>query len=218
MNKKIFAAALAMIALPAFATGDHGKPSKPSTPSTTVSNRISNDVRNTAVAFANSRASSSAVSGSVSGATGGAGGQGGRGDPAASASVVKGVPVPAAPLPPPPPAAPSAASPPPSPTKSPSRPSLSEAYILPHLAWEPVTSAGAIHSSTSEAAPAGKVPNVTSGKQHAAFPASASPQMPSLSSAPVSTPRPRLPVSPSLRPRNNNHDQALHRGFPPSHP
>jgi len=79
MNKKIFAAALAVITLPAFATGDHGKPSKPSTPSTTVSNRISNDVRNTAVAFANSRASSSALSGSVSGATGGAGGQGGVG-------------------------------------------------------------------------------------------------------------------------------------------
>lgn len=79
MNKKIFAAALAMIALPAFATVDTGNPSKPSTPSTTVSNRISNDVRNTAVAFANSRASSSAVSSSMSGATGGAGGQGGAG-------------------------------------------------------------------------------------------------------------------------------------------
>ncbi len=79
MNKKIFAAALAMLALPAFATVDTGNPSKPSTPSTTVSNRISNDVRNTAVAFANSRASSSAVSSSMSGATGGTGGQGGQG-------------------------------------------------------------------------------------------------------------------------------------------
>ena len=137
--------------------------------------------------------------------------------PEAWASVVKVAPAQAALPPQPPPVAPSEVSLQASPTKSPSRPSRSAAYTPPHLAWEPATSAEAIHSSTSEAAPAGKVPNVTSGKRRAASLASASPQTPSQSSAPANTPRPRPPVSPLPSPRNNNHDQALHRSLPPRH-